>query len=82
MPFSKRTQQAEEVFALGKWKRAAPQLAAALRGGKRSPNQNTVRRETVPLVIWYGVPFPADPDRVVHGCEVWVHPVSEMGASC
>lgn len=85
MLFSKQMQQAEEVFVLSKRKKSAPQLSAALRGGKKAQTKTVSlpggKKETVPLVIWYRVPFPADPDTVVTGCEVWVHLVSETGAS-
>lgn len=87
MLFSKQMQQAEEFFVLSKRKKSAPQLSAALRGGKKPAQTKTLslpggKKETVPVVIWYRVPFPADPDTVVTGCEVWVHLVSETGASC
>lgn len=74
MLLSKQMRQAEEVFVLSKRKKSAPQLSAALRGGKKAQTKTLSlpggKKETVPLVIWYRVPFPADPDTVVSGCEV------------
>lgn len=75
-------QQAKEVFVLSKYQKSAPQLSVALREGKKRPNQDIVTGlRMMPLVIWYRVPLPADLDSVACGCEVWVHPVSQTGAS-